>query len=111
MTASAKEQKAHLYGNQTEAYNETEGITTAHTYAVTGEMTGLTVTSGDTTTLTQENQYNHEGIRISKTEGGVTRRYYYDNGILAYTKDGATVSSANILSGDGDILGSYGMAP
>ena len=67
MTASAKEQKAHLYGNQ----------------------------------------YNHEGIRISKTESGATRRYYYDNGILAYTKDGATVSSANVLSGDGDILGTY----
>ena len=94
-------------GNQIEEYNETEGITTSHTYSVAGEMTGMKVSNGDMITYSQENQYNHAGIRISKTEGSVTRRYYYDNGIVAYTKDGAAVSSANILSGDGGILGTY----
>lgn len=94
-------------GNQIQEQNETTGITTSFTYAVTGEMTALSVSGSDTAAYTQENIYNHEGIRISKSEGGVTRRYYYDNGIVSYTKDGTSVSSSNILSADGDVLGTY----
>lgn len=94
-------------GNQISETNETDSISTAYTYAVTGEMTGLEVSSSGTVTYTQENEYNHEGIRISKTEGSVTRRYYYDNGIVAYTKDGTSLSSSNILSAEGDVLGTY----
>lgn len=96
-----------MRGNQISETNGTDSITTVYTYAVTGEMTGLEVSGSGTITYTQENEYNHEGIRIRKTEGSVTKRYYYDNGILAYSKDGATISSANVLSGDGDILGTY----
>ena len=97
-------------GNQISETNETNGtnsITTTCTYAVTGEMTGLEVSSRGTVTYTQENKYNHEGIRISRTEGCMTRRYYYDNGIVAYTKDGTSVSSSNVLSADGNVLGTY----
>ncbi|MDD6043317.1 MAG: RHS repeat-associated core domain-containing protein, partial [Eubacteriaceae bacterium] len=94
-------------GNQIEEYDETNGVTRDYTYAVTGEMTELTVSNGEAVSYTQENTYNHEGIRISKTEGGVTRRYYYDNGIVAYTKDGTSLSSSNVISAEGEILGTY----
>lgn len=94
-------------GNQISETNETESTLTVCTYAVTGEMTELVISSGETTLYTQENTYNHEGIRISKTEGSTTRRYYYDNGIVAYTKDGTSVSSSNVLSADGELLGTY----
>ena len=46
----------------------------------------------------QENEYNQDGQRVSRTENGTTRSYYYDNGAVAFTRDGNSVSSANILS-------------
>jgi len=73
------------------------------TYAVTGEM--LSVSAGNT--VIQENEYNHEGIRISKTENGTERQYIYDNGSVAYTLDNESISSANILGGYQNVVGSY----
>ena len=53
--------------------------------------------------------YSRDGLTFTIDKhiccSGVTRRYYYDDGIVAYTKDGTSVSSSNVLSADGDILG------
>ena len=45
--------------------------------------------------------------RVSRTENGTTRSYYYDNGAVAFTRDGNSVSSANILSTSGAAIGTY----
>ncbi|MDD7718567.1 MAG: DNRLRE domain-containing protein [Eubacteriaceae bacterium] len=89
-------------GNLITETDESDNITTSYTYAVTGEMTKL-----EKAGFTQENEYNHEGKRISRKEGGTIRRYYYDNGIPVYTKDGTSVTSANVLGADGSIIGTY----
>ena len=76
-------------------------------YALTGEMTSLIKIENDVETLEQTNLYNHNGQRIVRTEGETTRSYYYDNGIVAFTEDGSSVSSANVLSEDGAAIGTY----
>lgn len=92
-------------GNQT---SETKGsVTTESAYSVRGEMLTLTKKSGDTVISSQENEYNHDGIRISKKEDGITRYYYYDNGIVAYTKDGTVLSSANLTGPEGQVIGTF----
>ena len=94
-------------GNQILEENLTSGTSTAMEYAVTGEMTSLTEYSGETATMTQRNVYDHNGIRIRKTEDGTSRDYYYDNGVVAFTMDGNDISTANILTPQGAVAGSY----
>ena len=76
-------------------------------YAVTGEMIKLEKTSQGQAVFIQENEYNQDGQRVSRTENGTTRSYYYDNGAVAFTRDGNSVSSANILSTSGATIGTY----
>ena len=85
----------------------TSTSTTSMSYAVTGEMISLVETVDGIESLTQENVYNHEGKRISRTENGTVREYYYDSGVVAYTKDGEATSSANVLSPEGAAIGTY----
>lgn len=94
-------------GNQIKEENTTENTVKESVYSVNGEMLSQQTKSGKSVFSSQENAYNQEGIRISRKEGNVLRRYYYDNGLLAYTKDGTTISSANILGTDGNIIGTY----
>ena len=90
-------------GSETSAAGKT--VTTE--YAVTGEMIRLTEKTGSTTTLTQTNVYDHNGQRISRTQNGTTRSYYYDNGVVVFTEDGSSMSGANILTDSGAVAGSY----
>lgn len=94
-------------GNQILEQNTEAGTSTEMEYAVTGEMIGLTEYSGETATMTQNNLYDHNGIRIMKTEDGASRDYYYDSGACAFTMDGDNVSIANILTPQGAVAGSY----
>ena len=87
--------------------SEVSTVTTDMEYSVTGQMISLTKSDDSTTTLTQENVYNHDGIRISRTENGTAREYYYDSGVITYTKDGETTSTANVLSPEGVAIGTY----
>ena len=89
-------------GNQIKETTEDDVIT--YTYSVAGEMISA-VRNGSL--FEQKNEYNHEGVRISKTEDGVKRNYYYDNGSVAYTTDNGSVSSANILGSYQNVIGSY----
>ena len=72
-----------------------------------GEMTSRTEKTGDTTTLTQTNVYDQDGQRIKRTQDGTSRQYFYDSGVALYTKDGSSISSANILSDSGAAIGTY----
>ena len=88
-------------GNQIQ--EKTGNTVTNFTYAVSGEM--LTVSSGSA--VIQQNEYNHEGIRIRRTEGNTTRQYLYDNGSVAYTLDNGSLSGANVLGGYQNVIGTY----
>ena len=59
-------------------------------------MAELLKKNGTSTTFTQENVYNQNGIRISRTQGDTEREYYYNNDVVAYTEDDNELSGANI---------------
>ena len=97
-------------GNQihAETIAEDETVSTVDMeYSIMGEMTTRTEKTGDTTTLTQTNVYDQDGQRIKRTQGGTSRQYFYDSGVVLYTKDGSTISSANVLSDSGAAIGTY----
>ena len=83
------------------------GYVTEYDYSVAGELLTVSKTYNGETTIIQENKYNHEGIRVSRTQSGTTRNYFYDNGSVAYTTDNGAVSTANILGGYQNVIGSY----
>ena len=101
-----KEETAEISGEEgSEVITVTESVDTE--YTLTGEMTSLTKTEGSVETLVQTNVYNHNGQRISRNQDGTTRSYYYDSGVVVFTEDGSSVSSANILTVDGAAIGTY----
>ena len=54
---------------------------------------------------TQENTYNYDGQRISKTDNGVTTHYYYQGGVLLYTTDGSgNKTSQNIIGPQENVI-------
>lgn len=73
-------------------------------YAVTGELLSYEQSENGEAVLTQENIYNHNGQRIEKNENGIQKKYYYDNGSVAYIKEGEKVSSY-ILNAEGSVIG------
>ena len=76
-------------------------------YSPAGEMTSF-VTSNDTAEIvSQQNVYNHNGQRISRTQNETKREYYYDRGVAAFTTDAGSISSANVLDAEGDVIGTY----
>ena len=87
--------------------SEVSVVTTDMEYSVTGQMTSLTKAVDGTNTFIQSNAYNHDGIRIGRIEDGAKREYYYDSGVVAFTKDGNDISSANLLSPEGAAIGTY----
>ena len=85
-------------------------------YDEADRLSKLTVKEGEAVTLTQENRYNGEGMRIRKKEtaaskaGGTpeetrTTDYFYQDGAVLYTKDEAGVlSGMNLLGTSGNII-------
>lgn len=115
LTGQVTEDSETLYlyderGNQihAETIAEDETVSTVDMeYSIMGEMTTRTEKTGDTTTLTQTNVYDQDGQRIKRTQDGTSRQYFYDSGVVLYTKDGSTISSANVLSDSGTAIGTY----
>ena len=70
-------------------------------YSVMGEMTSWT--DG---TLTQTNLYDHNGQRIQSAENAVTDYYFYENGVVSVIEDSSSVTTANVLTNEGGIIGS-----
>ena len=71
-------------------------------YSVMGEMTEWT--DG---TLTQTNLYDHNGQRIQSAENAVTDYYFYENGVVSVIEDSSSVTTANVLTNEGGIVGSF----
>lgn len=62
-------------------------------------------TTSGTIEHTQENTYNGEGQRISKSDDGVVTNYYYQEGVLLYTTDSnGDKTSQNIVGPDNNII-------
>lgn len=54
---------------------------------------------------TQENTYNYDGQRISKTDNGVTTHYYYQGGVLLYTTDNSgNKTSQNVVGPQENVI-------
>mgnify|MGYP005932995299 FL=1 len=54
---------------------------------------------------TQENTYNYDGQRISKTDNGVTTHYYYQEGVLLYTTDNSgNKTSQNVVGPQENVI-------
>ena len=94
-------------GNQALENNTTTGESVETTYNVAGEMVQLVKKTGEDIALTQTNIYNQDGSRISKEQGESKREYYYNQGVVSYTEDNNTLSSANVQNVDGTVIGTY----
>lgn len=91
-------------GNQICEQNCTTGQITENSFSVKGELLESTVSNGTETILTQINEYNGNGTRISRTENGSKRTFYYSDGSLAYARTGSGLTYANILSPEGSVI-------
>ncbi len=97
-------------------------ITRAYTYDANGNTTAIT-TTGDVDTSNESFYYdawNHltnyskdsvgtsygydgTGMRVSKTRGGVTQKYYWDRGYVVNESTGNTITTSNFIGADGII--------
>jgi RHS repeat-associated protein len=102
-TTAGEETSVVLYtydacGNQIREADTVKQRVTANSYDTAGQLTETQIYENGSLTLVQENTYNGDGQRISKTENGNTTRYYYLNGEVLYTTDGeGNLTTFNIL--------------
>lgn len=52
-----------------------------------GQLTGVAITKNGKITTVQENEYNGDGQRISKTDNGIKTYYYYEGSTSVITDD------------------------
>ena len=92
-------------GNQT-AENDSVGETSKESsYSVAGYLTGQTIKRDGSTVLIQENLYNGDGERISRTENGDTTKYIHDDAGLLYTLNGQNeLQSFNLYGESGAVI-------
>lgn len=74
-------------GNQTKVIDAKSNTVTENVYDVEGQLTGVAITKNGKVTTVQENEYNGDGQRISKTDNGIKTYYYYEGSTLLYTTD------------------------
>ena len=94
-------------GNQVLENNTTTGESVETTYNVAGEMVQLVRKSGEEIVQTQTNVYNQDGKRTSKEQDETIREYYYNQGVVSYTEDNNSLSTANVQNVDGTVIGTY----
>jgi len=90
-------------GNQISEENLDTGEIITNEFSTSGQLTKVSRTVEDEATVLQQNTYDHNGKRIKKQEGELTRYYFYDNGSILSTVDGNAVSSVNVLIPSGSI--------
>ena len=93
-----------------------------YTYDANGNTTAVT-SSGDVDTTTESFTYNARnqlvgytkgadsvsygydgtGMRVSKTQGTTTQKYYWDRGYIANEGTGSTITASNFIGADGII--------
>ena len=77
-------------------------------YDSNNQLTKVTCREGNAggpVKYTQENAYNYDGQRISKTDNGVITNYYYQGGVLLYTTDeDGNKTSQNIIGPQENVI-------
>ncbi len=79
-------------GNLTEE-NETD-LVKQYTYDADNRLDTAVFTEKGQTKVEQQNTYNGEGQRISKTENGITTNYSYQSGSVVYTDGSGNCKAA-----------------
>ena len=79
-------------------------VTKNYTYDADNRLASAVFTENGVQKLQQENVYNGEGQRITKTENDQTTRYSYQDGSLVYTSGGEENQSLNLLDSGGEII-------
>ena len=94
-------------GNETEVKDSKTGERTLKAYDARNRLKEVAVMTKDGKTgVIQQNQYNGEDQRIQKIEGDQTTNYYYQDGVVSYTTDGAgKQTSQNLIGLEGNIIG------
>ena len=96
-------------GNQTGKTSSASGETISMTYDAANRLAGYEKKKDGTTLLNQKNRYNGEGHRIRKEETkgkeSSVRNYYYQDGKVLYTTDGANQrDSFNLLGLEDNVI-------
>ena len=77
-------------------------------YDTNNQLTKVTCREGNASgpiKYTQENTYNYDGQRISKSDNGVTTNYYYQGGVLLYTTDNSgNKTSQNVVGPQENVI-------
>ena len=91
-------------GNLTE--ESSADLVKQYTYDADNRLDTAVFTEKGQTKVQQQNTYNGEGQRISKTENGITTNYSYQSGSLVYTDGGEDNRSFNIMGDAGNVIAS-----
>ncbi|MDR1018538.1 MAG: DNRLRE domain-containing protein [Lachnospiraceae bacterium] len=96
-----------LRGNQIQVENVTAEYTDNFKYSVGNEMTIYErKNASDDIIASQSNEYNSDGIRISKTEGNNKKLYYYDRGNVLFTEKNGNTDTVNIIDPENQVISS-----
>ncbi|MDD3186522.1 MAG: DUF4474 domain-containing protein [Anaerostipes sp.] len=93
-------------GNEISQTSTKTGETLKRTYDAKNQLSTVSKEKDGQSTLVQSNDYNGDGQRIQKTEGGNTTNYYYQDGVVSSTTDGSgTQTSQNLIGLEGNVIG------
>lgn len=94
-------------GNQIKVKDKNNNVITENNYDVDCQLMSTTIMENGKVTVLQENEYNGEGQRISKTTNGIKTLYFYEGSTLLYTTDcEGNKTSQNIIGPEGKIIAS-----
>ena len=108
----AQKKTSYTYGrngNQMKETDSVSGETITMSYDAANRLIGYEKKKDGTVLLNQKNRYNREGQRIRKEETKGTessaRNYYYQDGKVLYTTDGANQrDSFNLLGREDNVI-------
>jgi RHS repeat-associated protein len=93
-------------GNEISQTSTKTGETLKRTYDAKNQLSTVSKEKDGQSTLVQSNDYNGDGQRIQKTEGGNTTNYSYQDGVVSSTTDGSgTQTSQNLIGLEGNVIG------
>ncbi len=91
-------------GKGNEIVSRTGDITSRKTYDVENRLTKVEEIKGEDRKEVQENCYNGDGQRLSKTEGKNQTNYFYEDGAVSATTNGEKLTSEFITGEAGNVI-------